>query len=230
MANCSSCAKKRKEITSQSTAPGVVTNNVAAQTVVAQRGINTMNDSDYVLVLYTHPNKGRHGVVGADTKKNYGYRAGGDQFLVHRRDVAAQPQFYRIIQSAERVSVKQPTPPIPPPPVLKATIPPPPKRIKPILDIDEAAGNVVVEKPATADDNSEHLDRLQNIVDSAKQKRTLDLGMLPGVTPAIENNLRAAGIVTVDDFKAAGVDGLMDVKFIGKNKAEVIMAYIETIP
>lgn len=58
-----------------------------------------MKDSNYLLVEYTHPNKGNHHVVGAVTKQKYGYRGGGAKFLVHKEDVSAQPHFFRIIQS-----------------------------------------------------------------------------------------------------------------------------------
>lgn len=58
-----------------------------------QGGIATMADNDMVECLYTHPNMGMHPVVGAATGTNYGYHSGGgtEKFLVHRRDIDAQP-------------------------------------------------------------------------------------------------------------------------------------------
>jgi glycosyltransferase involved in cell wall biosynthesis len=72
------------------------------------------SDSDFVLTYYDHPNKGQHKVVGYVTRTNYGYRAGGDRFYVNRKDIAAQPNIFKIIE--ENVVVPEEAPIIPPPP------------------------------------------------------------------------------------------------------------------
>jgi len=73
-------------------------------------------DKDFVLCVYAHPNIGQHKVVGAATRRVYGYRGGGDRFYVDRQDIAAQPNLFRIIE--EVVKVPEPTQPeiIAPPP------------------------------------------------------------------------------------------------------------------
>lgn len=208
MANCSSCGGKKNK---------TVSTPAQYQSMVAERERILMNDNDYVLVLYTHPNRGKHGVIGMGTKKNYGYRSGGDQFLVHKNDVAAQPQYFRVIQSAEQVKISQPTPSTPPPP---QPISKPPEQKK------------VTIPPSMVDElyDKESLDRISEmVVQSSKPKNMVDLGALPGVTPAIEKNLRDAGIVTIEDFQEKGVDGLVKVKYVGEARAEAIMAYIASL-
>lgn len=80
------------------------------------KGETLMNeDQDYVLVKYLSLNKGKHGVVGASTHKKYGYRRGGDVFLVHREDVALQPHLYEEVRQAGHNIVTSP-PSAPPPP------------------------------------------------------------------------------------------------------------------
>jgi len=56
-----------------------------------------------------------------------------------------------------------------------------------------------------------------------------DLQILPGVTPAIADGIRALGIVTKEDVLEAGLEGLMKVKGIGEAKAAVILGAAGTI-
>lgn len=53
-----------------------------------------MSDDNFVLCLYNHPNTGDHPVVGSSTGMNYGYRAGGNTFLVHKADIASMPDLF----------------------------------------------------------------------------------------------------------------------------------------
>lgn len=91
------------------------------------QGEETMIDDDYVMVQYISPNKGQHGVKGMHTGTFYGYRGGGEKFLVNRQDIALQPHLFVEIDKA----------PITPVEVIRAT--PPPQRI-----VEEAP---VVEEP-----------------------------------------------------------------------------------
>lgn len=74
--------------------------------------IMTSSDEEFVLTLYLHPNRGQHHVIGGATGFNYGYRAGGDKFLVHVRDIVSQPNlFQRITVSIPKeVKVEPPKP------------------------------------------------------------------------------------------------------------------------
>ena len=53
-----------------------------------------MADENFKECLYSHPNRGDHPVVGGSTGIAYGYRSGGDVFLVHINDIAASPHLF----------------------------------------------------------------------------------------------------------------------------------------
>ena len=72
------------------------------------------SDDDFVMVLYVHPNRGNHHVIGAKTKTKYGYRGGGSKFLVHREDIEAQPHLFEPIGTEAVVPKKTVTPTTPP--------------------------------------------------------------------------------------------------------------------
>lgn len=76
------------------------TNQAPARTLMAQPA-NT--DNNYVMIIYKHPNKGEHPVIGPATGTNYGYRAGGDQFLVRREDTERMPDLFVEIGNVENV-------------------------------------------------------------------------------------------------------------------------------
>lgn len=56
-----------------------------------------LNDSDYTKCKYMSRNMGQHKVIGASTRTVYGYRAGGDVFLVHKADIALQQDLFSPI-------------------------------------------------------------------------------------------------------------------------------------
>jgi glycosyltransferase involved in cell wall biosynthesis len=78
-------------------------------------GSEAMSDAEYVLAKYIHPNIGQHPVIGAETHIRYGFRGGGEIFLVHKKDLTAQPHLFSVIDTA-------PTP-IEPSPVLAPPAP-----------------------------------------------------------------------------------------------------------
>ena len=59
-----------------------------------------IEDSQTVLVKYMWGNIGNHRVTGAATGANYGYRRGGDVFLILREDQAAQPHIFSPVQKS----------------------------------------------------------------------------------------------------------------------------------
>lgn len=74
-----------------------------------------MDDSEFVLAKYTHPNIGEHPVIGTETRTKYGFRGGGEIFLVHKKDAAAQPHLFSVIDSKptpvpEQARVEPPPP------------------------------------------------------------------------------------------------------------------------
>lgn len=81
-------------------------------------GVNS--DSNFVLVDYLSLNTGEHGVVGMSTRTNYGYRKGGDKFIVHVDDIAIQPHLFKLVAS----NPDAPAPVLAPPPVpIPITVP-----------------------------------------------------------------------------------------------------------
>jgi hypothetical protein len=75
-----------------------ITNERIEQLQQSQMRVKTMQDSEFLLVDYLHPNRGQHRVMGGATGIDYNYRSGGDRFLVHRLDVAATPHLYRVVE------------------------------------------------------------------------------------------------------------------------------------
>jgi hypothetical protein len=69
-----------------------ISTNYPSNPVAVQQ--SARGDADFQIVLYNHPNKGDHVVVGPSTGINYGYRSGGDKFLVHNADISLMPQLF----------------------------------------------------------------------------------------------------------------------------------------
>lgn len=81
-----------------------------------------LNDTNFVMIEYLHPNRGQHRVVGGVTGTDYAYRAGGDTFLVNKKDVEVQPHLFKVIDTPQVQSavIAPPTPVVedaPPPPM-----------------------------------------------------------------------------------------------------------------
>jgi glycosyltransferase involved in cell wall biosynthesis len=103
---------------------GIITPANGAATVAAL-GEASMSDGDYVLSKYIHPNRGVHGVTGASTRTDYGYRAGGDVFLVHKNDIASQPHLFVPMEALVPPAAAPPPPPPAPQPVTAVAAPVP---------------------------------------------------------------------------------------------------------
>lgn len=124
---CSSCGKSKYKPT------------YGPQSQVGN-SLNAIADDNMVLIRYMHGNVGDHMVVGLATGTKYGYRGGGQEFLVHKADIAAAPQLYQII---EKLVIAQALPPESKPeaePVLSAPVE--------IQEVSTASVPVVEEIPA----------------------------------------------------------------------------------
>lgn len=163
----------------------------------------SMADDDFVLIKYMHPNRGTHVVVGGATKTKYGYRSGGgaEQFLVHKADVANQPQYFQQMQT-----IVPPAPKLPPP------APPQPIAEDPFRPV-AVQGSAVQE--------------VQRIIPRAKAK--FDLQKLPGITADIHRQLKEAGIEGPEDLINLGIEGLTEYRGIGEAKAERIIGAVKQI-
>lgn len=89
-----------------------------------QGGIAKMADNEMVECLYMHRNIGMHPVVGPATGTNYGYHRGGgtEKFLVHAKDVAAQPHYF--VEQPKVAPVEESLPET----SEVVTLPPPPRK------------------------------------------------------------------------------------------------------
>jgi hypothetical protein len=88
-------------------------------------GSEVMNDAEYVLAKYIHPNIGQHPVIGVETKIRYGFRGGGEIFLVHKKDLTAQPHLFSVIDTAPTPIEPTPVEVPPAPTVLPDPVPVP---------------------------------------------------------------------------------------------------------
>jgi glycosyltransferase involved in cell wall biosynthesis len=104
MSPCGGCGKSRAVVH-----PTV---KQAAYDTAMSSGVLKMDDSNFVLVLYTSKNIGNHPVVGAATGIEYGYRYGGQRMLVHKDDIAVSPHLFKPIEAEQHAQkdIKAPSP------------------------------------------------------------------------------------------------------------------------
>jgi glycosyltransferase involved in cell wall biosynthesis len=161
-------------------------------TAISQKARSTSmaEDFNFKKIQYMHNNTGEHSVVGASTRQNYGYRKRDDIFLVHVRDIAAQPDLFYIIPDAPQPAV----------PVEKKETPPP---------------NVIVVKPEPKEElpEPEELSKIDKTTEQVFQT-------LPGKTYLKAARMSKAGIKTLEDVLRVGEAGLMAIEGIGKTTAK----------
>jgi len=75
-----------------------------------KQAMNMQADQDMILIRYNHGNRGQHVVKGYATGKYYGYRGGGDTFLVHRDDIKNSPHIFIPIET-QALATNEPAPP-----------------------------------------------------------------------------------------------------------------------
>jgi len=159
--------------------------------------IEMENDNDYVLVQYISPNKGQHSVVGAASKKFYGYRAGGDTFLYRHDDLALQPHLFVKVDNMSHVERK------PDAPVVEILVAPTPAEGVDVEDLPE------------------------ELVEEELAEEVFDLQSLPAVTERIAVRMGQSGLDSPEQILRHGVDSLVAVKGLGNAKAQMIYSYVE---
>lgn len=177
----------------------IVTNTV-------RRKDTEMIDDNFVLCKYMSPNKGQHTVIGLETGQRYGHRAGGEVFYVNAKDIERSPNLFMPVERKPPAPQSQPRP-LPPAPV-----------------------QIVAEDTAETDEQPEQI----SVADIGKiepapepGEALLSLEMLPGVTPAIAEQLRELSIATAEDIKNVDAEWLAsNVKGVGLKRAEAIIAYV----
>lgn len=180
--------------------PGCGGNKRKSSSPPTNKVVNQMNDSDVVMIKYTHPNRGLHPVFGAGKKPQpYGYRKNGDEFLVKRSDQRLYPHYFQIVPDTPAPPPIAITPP--PPPKLMSDTPPPPALVKMDDDTNSA-------------------------IKSAVTNARFDLQLLPGVTPAIREAMSQANLSSPDSIIDGGVKALVKVKGVGQTRAKAIINYV----
>ena len=166
-----------------------------------------MGDSDLVMILYTHPNRGRHRVIGTATRTDYGQRKSGEKFLVKQLDLRTQPHIFRPVEQVRMSVPSMPTPlPPSPHPIFPAPRLPeePPEEVPPSFEPPE---------PGAAE---------------TETAAGLDLQALPGVSKTLAKKLKSKGVQTADDILALGPDGLIELG-AAKSKAEIIIQSVREL-
>jgi glycosyltransferase involved in cell wall biosynthesis len=179
---CRSCGGNKKQVT------------VAIPLKVQQE--SKLTDDDMVLITYENPNRGMHGVYGAATKINYGYRAGGgmERFYVHKADIATHPGwFIPVLESSPNIAQSVS----------------PPVEVSPPKELDFIKTNPASELNGLAPQSVDIL-------------KIPDLQSLPGITDKIADILFKKGVKTWNDIIELGIEGLQTIEGIGPKRAVII--------
>jgi glycosyltransferase involved in cell wall biosynthesis len=79
----------------------------------------TLQDADFVEIMYQPGHDGDHSVIGLATRINYQRHQTGDVFLVHVKDIEANPEYFVHVAAIKNVPVQPAMPTPPPTPIVK---------------------------------------------------------------------------------------------------------------
>lgn len=150
-----------------------------------------INDEDAVLVRYVHGNRGQHRVYGMATGNFYGYHGRGAKFLVHKQDIAAQPQLFVPIEQPAEAPREKKEEILPPEPINKQS------------------------EPSTEEVD----DTTAEVGDEPEKVKMEELTDIPGISDRISSQLNALGINDFVSLSEAEVVDLMNIKGIGEKTA-----------
>lgn len=211
---CSSCGKPKP-------APRPTAQQASAPTLA-------LSDDSFKLCVYRSPNRGQthtfgnaifreridgvHMVQDRNTKLwriHYGWRGGGDKFLVHVEDIRQTPHLFQVVDDGPRPPKVEKKPIEPPISIIEAeevedTRPPEPKRIdlKRVIEREEKVPVETKFTPSTGNG--------------------FDLQKFPGVTHKVAEELERRGVESLDDILDMGEDGLKDIPYIGSVRAKML--------
>lgn len=175
-----------------------------------QQGVK-MADSEFVEVIYTHPNRGDHLVNRGPSGIDYGMRAGGDRFLVHVKDVEASPHLFRRISDiSSGVSAPRRVP----------------KDITTERPVD--LSSTLGEEKMTAlisqlmGSNSIKNDSNETF-DPGITEKEFDLQTIGGVTPNIAEQLYALGARNPQDVVDLGYTKIVQIRGVGEKRVAYIL-------
>jgi hypothetical protein len=171
-----------------------------------------VQDDNFSMCTYKSPNRGQHPVIGQALFRDrvegihmignndgwrihYGFRGGGDKFLVHVEDVRLAGHLFDPVP--ENLPVAAPQAPAAPIPIVGSEVdlsedgPPAPKRID-----------------------------MTGIIET----KDFDLQKLAGVTDKIAEQMKGRGVRSAQDVVDKGMDWLITLKGVGDARAGSIMA------
>lgn len=216
---CKSCPGSKKPINVMNDI-----NRILSTEIEAQRA----SDENYIKAEYIHPNKGNHVVIGAATKTRYGYFGGGKKMLVHKADVKAQPQFWRplSVQMSSQQNIPQGDKPT-------LTAPPSLAQVPKIVQSDKKTdgsedGVPDFIAPSLEDEPANYMlqEDEKKEFDVKEPDLKADLGLIPGLTTNMIEQLKERGVDTPEKILALGVDGLQEIKGIVETRAHGIVEYL----
>jgi hypothetical protein len=156
------------------------------------------NDENFKLIKYLHTSRGQHPVIGLATKLRYGYRRGGESFLVHLSDIAAAPNLFVSVE--EPIARRVEPMPVAAPQRIQESAPP-----EPVMVTDDSV----------------------SALEKAVMAVRFDMQLLPGATSQVVKSLSEAALTNPEAILEAGVDGLEQVRYIGATKAKLIYGYVK---
>lgn len=205
-------------------------------------------DEEFKMCVYNHPNRGQHTVIGQAVFRNrveglhmirdraegyrihYGFRGGGERFLVHKEDIRIAPHLFAPVEMRPRVPMMERQEPPEPQSLIGETEqesieeeagaggpPPEPRRI----DLER-----LTEPPKSVQDNSKAdviLDNEPEQIDDMEWKINQENGFnwqkVPGVTAKIAERLETYDL---EDVVEMGIEGLQEIPYVGATRAKAI--------
>jgi hypothetical protein len=171
--------------------------------VVTQPRVPTLEgtkDTDFIMVKYTTQNTGDHNVLGASIiggkHINYGYRSGGDIFLVHKSDVALQPNLFQPVEMET------------------------PLAAKPVRDVPKE-DPVVIDK--SVPDLSKEAEAEPEAVEAKPSTGYQPIPLEKFLTEAMATRMKENGMESAQEISDAGLGVLTGMKGIGTSRAQLIL-------
>lgn len=251
MCNCNK-RKKRKpnKLRLVNNTNGIKVNNKGNDKV-------TVPDDNYVKCRYVGAG-GKHSVFGyRHTPKGrgelYGYHTNGDIFYVSKADieyenhqVKVNPRFRRKFEPVQdsinfKEEEKEAAPQVvsPPPVLVNNPIESPQESDEPIVkNISEGEMlasdflfpmNTGKSEPLIIENKEET--QPPTLIDNDDKENEIKVNVhdIPGVSSRIADEMVSLGLETVNKIREAGEDGLVEIPGIGKQKAKIILAYVDTL-
>lgn len=184
-----------------------------------------MLDGDVVLVEYLSMNRGQHKIIGPQTKKFLGYRAGGDKFYIPKADLVAAPHLFRAVPNDSMI-VREEKPQTPAPSPITTT--PAPVHVEEVV-VKQPEPVAVAEVPSMS--SAPVFESTTQYVPAVEEdeEQEFDLNSIPGVTPNIATQLRELGVESYDDIIRIGEDRLSSMKGVAKTRAKTIVEFSTTM-